>query len=183
MARRRGPAMGDMWDYFQEQEGAPLSFPNTPGRAFPPVGPYSRPAQPPPDWTKKAGFFEWGQERPDTDPKVDRFVKNLIRENPAYIQDILTGMYGLAGSNAAIQKKVLDARESALIVAEYYPPRADASGVAQAMSGYMPSPETFYAFKQALLLEFPTLIQKEIKNKKRAEVEVLIMLADKVFAL
>lgn len=181
---KKGPRIGDMWDFFQEQEGAPLSFPHTPGKAFPPVPPYSgRPAQPAPDWTKKPGFFEWGEERPVSDPKVDRFVKSLVRENPAYLQDILTGMYGLAGSNAALQKKVLDARESALIVAEYYPPRKDASGVAQTMSSYMPSPDNFYAFKQALLQEFPVLIQKEIKNKKNAEAEVLIMLADKVFAL
>jgi len=178
---RRSPRIGDLWDFFQDQEGGPLSFPQTPRK--PSQVPPATPPAAPRDWGKTPGLFDWSEESGTDDPKVDRFVRRLLKENPAYVQDILTGMYGLAGSNADLQKKVLVARESALIASEYYPARKDAGRVAEEMSSYRPSPETFYAFKGALLQEFPALIQKEIKNKKNAEAEVLIMLADKVFSL
>jgi hypothetical protein len=179
----------NLWDYFEEGEEPSGPSGYAPSARRPIDYPSRTEAPAPPrkagkkDWAEGGpGVFEW-QGEGEIDPKIDRLVMGWIRENPNYIQDILTGMYGLAGSNEQLQAKVLSAREAAMDAGESYATRKDPKGIGRKIETYLPSQENFVAFKQALLNEFPNLIKKERKSEAYEKADLWIRVADQVFAL
>lgn len=181
--------MPNLWEYFDEGEesSSPTSYASSARkpldyspRAEAPQAPRKAAKK---DWTeKRGGVFDWQGEEGEVDPKIDRLVMGWIRENPNYIQDILAGMYGLAGTNADLQAQVREAREAALDAGEGYPNRKDPKGIGRKIETYLPSEENFVAFKQALLNEFPNLIQKERKREAYEQADRWIHVADQVYA-